>query len=170
MLPLVKGYKKSQQFTGRARCFDSEETANEAILEGTIQEGEVLVIRYEGPKGGPGMREMARAMKLVYGRGLALKTALITDGRFSGTNNGCFVGHISPEATEGGPLAIVQEGDLITIDIPARQLSLHVSDEEIRARLQQWKPPEPKFQKGYLALYSQLAESADQGAIIRHRL
>lgn len=159
-----------QQFSGRARCFDSEEAANEAILEGTIQEGEVLVIRYEGPKGGPGMREMARAMKLIYGRGLALKTALITDGRFSGTNNGCFVGHISPEAAEGGPLAIVQDGELITIDIPARQLYLHVSDEEIRVRLKQWKPPEPKFKKGYLALYSRLAESSDQGAIIRHRL
>lgn len=158
-----------QQFSGQARCFDSEEAANEAILEGIIQEGAVVVIRYEGPKGGPGMREMARAMKLIYGRGLALKTALITDGRFSGTNNGCFVGHISPEAAEGGPLAIVQDGDRITIDIPARQLHLHVSDEEIRARLKQWKPPEPKFKKGYLALYSRLAESADQGAIIRHR-
>lgn len=157
------------EFTGRARCFDSEETANEAILEGRIQEGEVVVIRYEGPKGGPGMREMARAMKMIYGRGLALKTALITDGRFSGTNNGCFVGHISPEAAEGGPIAIIRDGDLITIDIPQRRLHLHVPDEEINLRLAEWKQPEPKFKKGYLALYARLVESADKGAIIRHK-
>ncbi len=158
-----------REFTGRARCFNSEESANEAILEGKIQEGEVLVIRYEGPKGGPGMREMTRAMKLLYGQGLAQKTALITDGRFSGTNNGCFVGHISPEAVEGGPLAIVQDGDILTIDIPARRLHLHMSDEEINARLRQWERPEPKIKKGYLALYARLAESADKGAIIRHK-
>jgi dihydroxy-acid dehydratase len=114
------------------------------------------------------MREMARAMKMLYGRGLALKTALITDGRFSGTNNGCFVGHISPEAAEGGPLAIVQDGDLITIDIPQRRLHLHVPDDEIHLRLTKWKRPEPKCKKGYLALYARLAESADKGAIIRH--
>lgn len=158
------------KFTGQAHCFNSEEAANQAILDGKVVEGEVVVIRYEGPKGGPGMREMYIAMKLLYGRGLALKTALVTDGRFSGTNNGCFVGHISPEAAEGGPLAIVQNGDLITIDIPGRKLHLHVSDEEIARRLASWKRPEPKFKKGYLALYSRLAESADKGAIIRHKL
>ncbi len=157
-------------FTGNARCFDNEESANGAILEGKIQEGDVVVIRYEGPKGGPGMREMFRALKLLYGSGLALKTALVTDGRFSGTNNGCFVGHISPEAAEGGTLAIVQNGDAITIDIPNRRLHLDVSDEEIKERLGQWKRPEPKIKKGYLALYSQLAESADKGAIIRNKL
>ena len=157
-------------FTGNARCFDNEESANEAILEGKIQEGDVVVIRYEGPKGGPGMREMFRALKLLYGSGLALKTALVTDGRFSGTNNGCFVGHISPEAAEGGTLAIVQDGDAITIDIPNRRLHLDVSDEEIKERLGRWKRPEPKIKKGYLALYSQLAESADKGAIIRNKL
>ena len=156
-------------FSGQARCFDCEEAANEAILAGKVQPGEVVVIRYEGPKGGPGMREMYTPMKLLYGRGLALKTALVTDGRFSGTNNGCFVGHISPEAAEGGPLAIVRDGDMITVDIPARSLHLHVSDEEIQARLSQWRRPEPKFKNGYLSLYSRLAESADQGAIIRHR-
>jgi dihydroxy-acid dehydratase len=156
-------------FTGKARCFDSAEGADEAILDGRLSGGEVLVIRYEGPKGGPGMREMYKAMKLLYGRGLALKTALVTDGRFSGTNNGCFVGHISPEAAEGGPLAIVEDGDLITIDIPNRKLHLHVSDEQIKARLTHWKRPEPKFKRGYLALYSRLAESADKGAIIRHK-
>ncbi len=157
-------------FKGNARCFDNEESANEAILEGKIQEGDVVVIRYEGPKGGPGMREMFRALKLLYGSGLALKTALVTDGRFSGTNNGCFVGHISPEAAEGGTLAIVQDGDAITIDIPNRRLHLDVSDEEIKERLGRWKRPEPKIKKGYLALYSQLAESADKGAIIRNKL
>lgn len=157
-------------FTGRARCFDSEEAANDAILRGKVQEGEVVVIRYEGPKGGPGMREMCRAMKLIYGKGLALKTAIITDGRFSGTNSGCFVGHISPEAAEGGPIAAVEDGDLVTIDIPNRDLKLHVPDEDIQERLSRWKRPEPKFRKGYLALYSRLAESADKGAIIKHRI
>jgi dihydroxy-acid dehydratase len=157
-------------FTGRAVCFDSEEEADKNILDGKIKEGEVIVIRYEGPKGGPGMREMYKAMKLLYGRGLALKTAVVTDGRFSGTNNGCFVGHISPEAAEGGPIAIVENGDEITIDIPNRKLVLHVSDKEIQDRLERWERPEPKFKKGYLALYARLAESADKGAIIRHRL
>jgi dihydroxy-acid dehydratase len=156
-------------FTGKARCFNSEEAANQAILDGRISEGEVIVIRYEGPKGGPGMREMFKAMKLLYGRGMALKTALVTDGRFSGTNNGCFVGHVSPEAAEGGPLAVVKDGDLITIDIPGRKLDLHVSETEVKDRLTRWKRPEPKFKKGYLSLYARLAESADKGAIIRHR-
>jgi len=157
------------KFTGQARCFNCEEDADQAILDGQVREGEVIVVRYEGPKGGPGMREMAKPMKLLYGRGLALKTALVTDGRFSGTNNGCFVGHVSPEAAEGGPIAIVQEGDQITIDIPNRSLHLHVSEEDIQARLAQWQKPQPKFKKGYLALYARLAESADKGAIIRHR-
>jgi len=156
-------------FTGRARCFDSEEAADRAILDGVVQPGEVVVIRYEGPKGGPGMREMYTAMKLLYGRGLALQTAVVTDGRFSGTNNGCFVGHVSPEAAEGGPLAAVCDGDSITIDIPTRQLHLAVDDQEIQRRLAQWRRPPPRFTNGYLALYARLAESADQGAIIRHR-
>jgi len=157
-------------FTGKARCFDCEEDADHAILNGQVNEGDVVVIRYEGPKGGPGMREMAKPMKLLYGRGLALKTALVTDGRFSGTNNGCFVGHISPEAAEGGPLAVVQNGDTITIDINNRSLELHVPDGDIRERLNRWQKPKPKFKKGYLALYARLAESADKGAIIRHQL
>ena len=157
-------------FTGKARCFNNEGAANEAILDGKVHGGEVVVIRYEGPKGGPGMREMYTAMKLLYGRGLALKTALVTDGRFSGTNNGCFVGHISPEAAEGGPIAIVEDGDRITIDIPNRSVQLHVSEEEIQTRLARWQRPEPKIKKGYLALYGRLAESADKGAIIRHKI
>jgi dihydroxy-acid dehydratase len=111
---------------------------------------------------------MYTAMKLLYGRGLALKTALVTDGRFSGTNNGCFVGHVSPEAAEGGPIAIVENGDRITIDIPNRELHLDVPEDEIRDRLSRWTRPEPKIKRGYLALYSHLAESADKGAIIRY--
>jgi dihydroxy-acid dehydratase len=157
-------------FSGQAHCFDSEEAADQAILDGHVQPGEVVVIRYEGPKGGPGMREMYTAMKLLYGRGLALKTAVVTDGRFSGTNNGCFVGHVSPEAAEGGPIAVIEDGDLITIDIPSRSLHLHVSDDEIRQRLARWQRPELKIKNGYLALYARLAESADKGAIIRHRV
>jgi dihydroxy-acid dehydratase len=162
-------HPQMRTFSGRARCFNSEEAADEAILEGKVQSGEVVVIRYEGPKGGPGMREMYKAMKLLYGRGLALKTALVTDGRFSGTNNGCFVGHISPEAAEGGPIAAVKDGDTITIDIPKRSLQLHIPEKELKQRLARWRRPEPKFKKGYLALYSRLAESADKGAIIRHK-
>jgi len=154
-------------FSGSAKVFDSEELAEEAILGGKIQEGDVVVIRYEGPKGGPGMREMYKAMKYMYGMGLAEKTALITDGRFSGTNNGCFVGHISPEAAEGGPLAIVKDGDKITIDIPNGNLHLHVSDQEINDRLAKWQRPQPKYTKGYLAVYSKLASSADKGAVIK---
>ena len=156
-------------FTGKARCFDSEEAANEAIMAGQVHAGEVVIIRYEGPKGGPGMREMYTAMKLLYGQGLALKTAVVTDGRFSGTNNGCFVGHVSPEAAEGGPIAAVEDGDLITIDIPNRRLQLHVPDEVIASRLSRWERPEPKFKRGYLALYSRLASSASRGAIIENK-
>ncbi|MBU1157321.1 MAG: dihydroxy-acid dehydratase [Proteobacteria bacterium] len=156
-------------FTGKAHCFDSEEAANQAILDNEVKPGEVVVIRYEGPKGGPGMREMYKAMKLLYGKGLALNTAVVTDGRFSGTNNGCFVGHVSPEAAEGGPLALVKDGDDILIDIPAGKLQLQVSDEELAQRKADWKAPAPKFTSGYLALYARLAESADKGAIIRHR-
>ena len=154
-------------FTGTARVFDCEETANDAILAGRIEAGDVVVIRYEGPKGGPGMREMYKAMKYLYGMGLAKKTALITDGRFSGTNNGCFVGHISPEAADGGPLAAVRDGDRITIDIPNGTRALHVSEAEIATRLQGWKRPAPKFTRGYLGIYSRLASSAAEGAILR---
>ncbi|MCF8109017.1 MAG: dihydroxy-acid dehydratase, partial [Desulfohalobiaceae bacterium] len=127
------------RFEGSARCFDSEEEANEAILDGRIQEGDVVVIRYEGPKGGPGMREMATAMKLLYGRGLALKTAVTTDGRFSGTNNGCFVGHISPEAAEGGPIALVRDGDRILVDINRQSIQVVLDDEELERRRAEWQ-------------------------------
>jgi len=157
------------RFSGRAKVFDSEEAANDAILAGRIEAGDVVVIRYEGPKGGPGMREMYKAMKYLYGMGLHTATALITDGRFSGTNNGCFVGHISPEAAEGGPLAAVKDGDAIVIDVEEGILEIQVTDEEIEARLKKWRRPQPKFKRGYLALYSELASSAAQGAIIKTR-
>lgn len=157
-----------RQFTGTAKVFDSEEEATEAILNGKITHGDVVVIRYEGPKGGPGMVEMYRALKYLHGLGLHKSTAVITDGRFSGTNNGCFVGHISPEAYEGGPIAIVEDGDKITIDVINNRLELHLSDEEIQARLKRWIRPEQKIKKGYLSLYSQLASSASEGAVIKH--
>jgi dihydroxy-acid dehydratase len=158
-----------RQFTGTAVVFDSEKGANQAILDGKIKDGDVVVIRYEGPKGGPGMVEMYRALKFLNGMGLAQSTAVITDGRFSGTNNGCFVGHISPEAEEGGPIAIVENGDKISIDVLNGTIHLHVSDDEIETRLKNWKKPAPKVNKGYLRLYTKLASSADEGAIIKHR-
>ena len=154
------------RFTGRAKVFDSEEAAEEAILAGQIKSGDVVVIRYEGPKGGPGMREMLRAMKYLYGMRLNKSTALITDGRFSGTNNGCFVGHISPEAAEGGPLAIVKDGDEILIDVIGGILNLNVPDEEIARRLKNWVKPEKAIPRGYLQLYAITASSADKGAVI----
>ncbi|RAK06954.1 dihydroxyacid dehydratase [Halanaerobium saccharolyticum] len=159
--------KSLYHFTGEAICFDSEEEAEEAILNGKVKAGHVVVIRYEGPKGGPGMREMFKAMKYLYGRGLGKTTALITDGRFSGTNNGCFVGHISPEAAEGGPIAIVNDGDKIEIDVDNRSLKLLVSDEEIAERLRSWQRPEPKFKRGYLGLYAKLAASGSEGGILK---
>ena len=155
-------------FSGVARVFDSEEAAEEEILSGGIHAGDVVVIRYEGPKGGPGMREMYKAMKYLYGRGLAKSTALVTDGRFSGTNNGCFVGHVSPEAAEGGVIALVHDGDKITVDIPAQCITLHVADEELAQRKTQWKRPEPRYKTGYLGLYSKLAASASRGAVLEY--
>ena len=160
--------KSLHHFEGEAICFDSEEDAEEAILAGKVHEGHVVVIRYEGPKGGPGMREMYKAMKYLYGRGLALSTALITDGRFSGTNNGCFVGHISPEASEGGPIAVVHDGDRIVIDVEKKQLDMLVPQEEIEKRLSEWKRPEPKFKKGWLGLYCQIASSGSKGAVVKY--
>ena len=159
--------KSLHHFEGTAICFDSEEEAEEAILAGKVVAGNIVVIRYEGPKGGPGMREMYKAMKYLYGRGLAKSTALITDGRFSGTNNGCFVGHISPEASEGGPIAIVRDGDRIVIDVENRSIDLLVPEEEIRVRLQNWTPPAPRFTKGWLGLYCKAAGSGAEGGVIK---
>jgi dihydroxy-acid dehydratase len=160
--------KSLHHFEGEAICFDSEEEAEEAILAGKVREGHVVVIRYEGPKGGPGMREMYKAMKFLYGRGLNLSTALITDGRFSGTNNGCFVGHISPEASEGGPIAVIHDGDRIVIDVEKKQLDMLVPQEEIERRLAEWKRPAPKFTKGWLGLYCKIAASGSEGAVLKY--
>ena len=157
--------EEARNFTGTAICFDSEEECTEAVRNRQIKPGHVVVIRYEGPKGGPGMREMYQPLKMLYGQGLNKNTALITDGRFSGTNNGCFVGHISPEAAAGGPIALVKDGDQITINVYTKELTLHVSDEEL-ARRKAERHYEPKKLTGYLARYAKLAKSADQGGVL----
>ncbi len=155
---------KILKHSGPARVFDCEEDANEAILRGRINKGDVIVIRYEGPKGGPGMREMLAPTSAIAGMGLSDSVALITDGRFSGGTRGPCIGHISPEAMEGGPIAIVQEGDIIEIDIPNRKLNLKVSEEEIKRRLKKWNKPEKKL-TGVLSRYSKVVSSADKGAV-----
>lgn len=156
--------KEMHHFRGIAKCFDSEEEAEEAILNQKIKPGNVFVIRYEGPKGGPGMREMYKAMKYLYGIGLAESTAIITDGRFSGTNNGCFVGHISPEASEGGTIALVKDGDEIEINIPEGKIELLVDYEELQSRKTEWIKPKKFIPQGYLRYYAKLASSASKGA------
>jgi dihydroxy-acid dehydratase len=135
-------------------------------LSGKVKEGEVLVIRYEGPKGGPGMREMVMATWLLVDLGLDKSTAIVTDGRFSGTSGGPCVGHLVPEAMAGGPIAVLRDGDIIDIDIAARSLSVALSDEEIRQRLISWRPPDPKVTKGYLAHFAKYVTSADKGAYL----
>ncbi len=155
------------RFSGPARVYDGQAAAIDAIVATAVRPGDVVVIRYEGPKGGPGMPEMFAALQLLYGQGIGEQIALITDGRFSGASRGLFVGHISPEATEGGPIAVVQDGDPIIIDVPGRLLRLDLDQEEINRRLAAWQKPEPKVTTGYLALYSRLASSAALGAILR---
>jgi dihydroxy-acid dehydratase len=150
---------------GPARVFNSEEEATAAIRGGKINKGDVIVIRYEGPKGGPGMREMLFPTSAIAGMGLDKDVALITDGRFSGATRGASIGHVSPEAAAGGPIALVEEGDLIAIDILARKISLKVSDEELAKRKESWVPLEPKIKTGYLARYGKLVTSASTGAI-----
>lgn len=152
-------------YQGTAKCYDSEEEAIKAIIGGDIKEGNVVVIRYEGPKGGPGMREMLNPTAVITGMGL--KVALITDGRFSGASRGACIGHISPEAMEGGPIALIEDGDMISIDIPNRKLELLVSDEELAARKAAWKQPEPKVKTGYLSRYARLVTSANTGAVLK---
>ena len=152
--------------TGPARVFDSEEEAIQAIYAGKIVSGDVVVIRYEGPKGGPGMREMLNPTSAICGMGLGESVALITDGRFSGATRGASIGHVSPEAAAGGPIALVQEGDIISIDIPNHAISVQLSDEELAARKAAWVCPEPKIKTGYLARYAKLVSSADRGAIL----
>ena len=151
---------------GPARVFDCEEDAIAAIKGGKIVEGDVVVIRYEGPKGGPGMREMLNPTSAIAGMGLGSSVALITDGRFSGASRGASIGHVSPEAAVGGPIALIEEGDIIKINIPANTINVDVSDEELAARKAKWQPREPKVTKGYLARYAKMVTSADKGAIL----
>ncbi|GMV99563.1 MAG: dihydroxy-acid dehydratase [Candidatus Hydrogenedentota bacterium] len=157
--------KEGLRFTGKARVYDSEEDALKRILDGTVKKGDVIVIRYEGPRGGPGMREMLSPTSAVMGKGLGKDVALITDGRFSGGSHGFVVGHITPEAQVGGPLAIVKNGDPITIDAEKQTLSLDLPASEIKARLAKWKAPKPRYTKGVLAKYASAVSSASQGAV-----
>jgi len=158
---------KAKQFRGPARVFNSEEKALDAILKNQIKKGDVVVIRYEGPKGGPGMREMLLPTSTLVGLGLGEEVALVTDGRFSGGTRGPCIGHISPEAAAGGPIALVEEGDEIIIDIPARKLELNLMPGELEERGKFWQPPEAKIKTGYLRRYAQLVTSASSGAIFR---
>ncbi len=151
---------------GPARCFDSEEEAQAAIDAGLINDGDVVVIRYEGPKGGPGMREMLTPTSAIQGRGQGSTVALITDGRFSGATRGASIGHVSPEAAVGGPIALLRDGDIISIDIPNHSINVKLSDEELAARKAQWKPRQPKINTGYLARYAALVTSGNRGAVL----
>jgi dihydroxy-acid dehydratase len=154
--------KEGLSFTGRARVFESEEDGMKAILSGAIEEGDVIVIRREGPKGGPGMREMLGPTAAVMGRGLGEKVALITDGRFSGGSHGFVVGHITPEAFEGGPIGLLEEGDIITIDAEKNEIS---TDADLESRRANWVQPEPRYTRGVLAKYAKLVTSASEGAV-----
>ena len=159
--------KEMFKHRGPARVFDSEEKVIKAISSSQINKGEVVVIRYEGPKGGPGMREMLAPTSALAGMGLDKDIALVTDGRFSGATRGASIGHVSPEAAEGGPIALVQEGDIILIDIEAGTITLEVSDEELAKRKAEWKAPEPKIKTGYLARYANQVTSANTGAVFK---
>jgi dihydroxy-acid dehydratase len=151
--------------TGPAKVFDREEDAFAAVREGKIQHDDVVVIRYEGPRGGPGMREMLGVTSAIVGAGMGDTVALLTDGRFSGATRGLMVGHVAPEAAVGGPIAAVREGDTITIDIPNRKLDVHLSDAEITDRLHAWQAPEPTYTKGVMAKYARSVSSASEGAV-----
>lgn len=152
-------------FTGKARCFHGEEAAMAAIMDGTVVKGDVVIVRYEGPKGGPGMREMLSPTSAINGRGLSQDVALLTDGRFSGGSHGFVIGHVTPEAHLGGPIALVEDGDTITVDADNAEITLHVSDEDLAARKANWKAPAPYTQRGTLAKYAQLVSSASEGAV-----
>jgi dihydroxy-acid dehydratase len=157
---------RMMQHRGPARVFESEEASMEAILAGEIEAGDVVVIRYEGPQGGPGMREMLMPTSSLAGMGLDEEVALLTDGRFSGATRGASVCHVSPEAAGGGPIALVKEDDEIELDIPNKKLVLHVSDEELARRRESWQPPTPRVSGGYLARYARMVSSASEGAVL----
>jgi dihydroxy-acid dehydratase len=153
-------------FRGPARCFDSEETATEAVRNGVIQPGDVVVVRQEGPRGGPGMREMLSLTSMLKGMPLGQTVALLTDGRFSGGTRGLCIGHISPEAAEGGPIGLIQDGDIIEIDLPARRLNVDLPDDVLKERRAAWTAPEPKYRRGWLARYTRLVTNASNGAVL----
>jgi dihydroxy-acid dehydratase len=157
--------QEGERFRGPARVFESEEEALARILDGTVQKGEVVVIRYEGPRGGPGMREMLSPTSAIMGKGMGRDVALITDGRFSGGSHGFVVGHIAPEAAVGGPLAVVRNGDIISIDATRRTITLEISESELKRRLKAWRPPKPRYTRGVLAKYAKLVGSASRGAL-----
>ncbi|MFH1995430.1 MAG: dihydroxy-acid dehydratase [Candidatus Omnitrophota bacterium] len=159
--------KKMMKFKGEAVVFDSEESAMKAIMDGKVTKGHVVVIRYEGPRGGPGMREMLSPTSAIVGMGLENDVALITDGRFSGGTKGPCIGHVSPEAAVGGPIAALADGDEITIDIPGRSLRVKLDEDELRDRLSKWKPREPQVKEGYLARYGRMVSSASEGAVLQ---
>lgn len=159
--------EKMMRFKGKARVFDSEEQGMKAVLEGKIRRGDVVVIRYEGPKGGPGMREMLSPTAAIAGMGLSDSVALITDGRFSGGTRGPCIGHVSPEAMEGGPIALLKDGDVISIDIPKRKMDVLVSPSELKKRFKGWKRPGPKITKGWLSRYARHVSSAGEGAVMK---
>ncbi len=159
------------KFEGKARPFNSEEEAFQAIRRGEIKPGDVVVIRYEGPKGGPGMPEMLRVTAAIVGAGLGRDVALVTDGRFSGATRGFMVGHVAPEAAVGGPIAVVEDGDRILIDVENGRLDLLVPEEEVKRRLKNWQPPPPRYTRGgLLAKYASLVTSASMGAVTLPRL
>jgi dihydroxy-acid dehydratase len=157
--------KEGLQFTGKARVFNSEEQSLQGILDGQVRAGDVVVVRYEGPKGGPGMREMLSPTAAIMGKGLGQAVALITDGRFSGGSHGFVVGHVSPEAALGGPLALVKTGDGITIDAERREMTLHVAAAELKRRRKAWTAPQPYARRGALAKYAKQVSSASLGAV-----
>ncbi len=160
---------KMMEFQGTVKVFDREEDAVEAIHNGEVRAGNAVIIRYEGPRGGPGMREMLTATSAIVGYGLEESVALLTDGRFSGATRGPCIGHISPEASAGGPIALVVDGDSISIDISGRRIDLDVSVDELERRRKAWREPEPRVQRGYLARYASMVSSADRGAILEKR-
>jgi dihydroxy-acid dehydratase len=161
-LPVIK-------FSGKARAFDREEQAFDAVSEKKISAGDIVVIRYEGPKGGPGMREMLRVTAAIVGEGLGQDVALVTDGRFSGATRGFMVGHVSPEAIVGGPIALVEDGDEIRIDAEAQKIDLLVPQKELARRKKEWKAPPPNYEWGALAKYASLVGSASEGAVCAPR-
>ncbi|MEE8385909.1 MAG: dihydroxy-acid dehydratase, partial [Dehalococcoidia bacterium] len=156
---------KREQFSGPARVFDGEEDTFQAVSERRIKAGDVIVIRYEGPKGGPGMREMLAVTAAIAGQGLGEEVALITDGRFSGATHGFMTGHVAPEAAVGGPIALLRDGDVISLNIPDRRIEVQVPEEEMKGRREAWQEPAPRYTSGALSKYARLVSSASEGAV-----